>query len=206
MNMNESLHILVVDNYDSFTYNLVQYLRELEAGQITTLRNDVIDLDEVDQYDLIVLSPGPGLPHDAGVMPALLQRYAQSKPILGVCLGHQAIAEAFGGDLLNLTKVYHGIATDIRVHDQEDPLFRELPETLSVGRYHSWVVNGASLPDDLSVTATDEQGRIMALRHRYLPVFGVQFHPESILTPQGKVLLKNFIDYCVHHILQPANH
>ncbi len=189
------MHILVLDNYDSFTYNLVQYLQELLGRKVDVFRNDAIALEAVDRYDVIVLSPGPGLPSEAGIMPALLQRYADEKIILGVCLGHQAIGEAFGGVLENLTQVYHGISTPVFCNHASSVLFEGLPAELEVGRYHSWVVQKERIPDCLLVTARDEQGEVMAFRHREYDVFGVQFHPESIMTPLGKPMLNNFLEY-----------
>lgn len=199
------MRILLLDNYDSFTYNLYQCLRELEAGTVDIRFNDDISLAEVADYDAIVLSPGPGLPADAGIMPALIRQYAASKPILGVCLGHQAIAEAFGGQLYNLPRVFHGIATPIRFCDEESPLFQYIPDGFPVGRYHSWAVSRDTFPADLRVTATDGEGTIMALQHRLYPVFGVQFHPESILTPHGNTLLMNFLRLAGHAgpLMQP---
>ncbi len=189
------MHILVLDNYDSFTYNLVQYLQELLGHKVDVFRNDAIALEAVERYDVIVLSPGPGLPSEAGIMPDLLQRYAAEKVILGVCLGHQAIGEAFGGVLQNLTQVYHGISTPIFCDPASSVLFEELPAEWEAGRYHSWVVNKESVPDCLQVTAWDAQGEVMAFRHREHDVFGVQFHPESIMTPLGKAMLNNFLEY-----------
>ena len=186
------MKLLVIDNYDSFTYNLVQYLKEVNAGSIDVFRNDKISLEEIEKYDAIVLSPGPGLPKDAGLLLEIIQQYYTSKPILGICLGHQAIGEVFGGQLENLTKVYHGIATPIQLLDKE-VMFKEIEDDLVVGRYHSWVVQKANFPICLTITAEDEQGQIMALRHQEYPVFGLQFHPESVLTPKGKALLKNFV-------------
>lgn len=201
------MKILVLDNYDSFTYNLVQYLQELLAEEVDVYRNDAIALAAVADYDAVVLSPGPGLPQDAGIMPALLQTYAAHKPILGVCLGHQAIGEAFGGTLFNLPKVYHGVATPIHHHDDANGLFREVPTVFPAGRYHSWVVERSTLPAELTVTAEDEQGQIMAMRHRQYPVYGVQFHPESVMTPSGKTMLNNFLTLSRQYLglrVQPA--
>lgn len=187
------MRILVLDNYDSFTYNLVQYVQELIGAKVDVFRNDAISLDEVEAYDKIILSPGPGLPKDAGIMPELIKRYAPTKDILGVCLGHQAIGEAFGGTLHNIEKVYHGVATPIEVVDSKALLFRGLPIRLEVGRYHSWIVEKKNLPDELQITAVDVNGTIMAMRHRKYNVRGVQFHPESVLTPMGKAMLRNFL-------------
>jgi len=187
------MRILVLDNYDSFTYNLVQYVQELVGFKVDVFRNDAISLEEVDAYDKIILSPGPGLPKDAGIMPELIKRYAPTKEILGVCLGHQAIGEAFGGTLHNIAKVYHGVATPIEVVDGSALLFRGLPNNLEVGRYHSWIVERPNLPEELQITAVDEHGAIMAMCHRKYNVRGVQFHPESVLTPMGKAMLRNFL-------------
>ena len=196
------MKILVLDNYDSFTYNLVQYVREILGHKVDVFRNDAIELDEVEAFDKIILSPGPGLPKDAGIMPDLIRRYAPVKSILGVCLGHQAIGEAFGGTLHNIEKVYHGIATPIRVVDGNSLIFRGLPEKLQVGRYHSWVVEKVDLPEDLQITALDDYGTIMAMRHREYDVYGVQFHPESVMTPAGKAMLRNFLFPGAGHAIQ----
>ena len=187
------MKILVLDNYDSFTYNLVQYVQEIVGHKIDVFRNDAISLDEVAAYDKIILSPGPGLPKDAGIMPELIKRYAPTKHIFGVCLGHQAIGEAFGGTLHNIAKVYHGVATSIKIVDGNALLFRGLPANIEAGRYHSWVVEKHNLPDCLQVTAVDEEGVIMAIRHEKYNVRGVQFHPESVMTPMGMTMLRNFI-------------
>tara|TARA_R110002050_G_scaffold14313_7_gene45241 strand:+ start:12241 stop:12804 length:564 start_codon:yes stop_codon:yes gene_type:complete len=183
--------ILVIDNYDSFTYNLVHYLEDLDC-EIIVKRNDQLTLEEVDAFDKIVLSPGPGIPDEAGLLKAIIKRYAPTKKIFGVCLGQQAIAEVFGGSLINLDTVYHGIATKINIV-KEDVLFSGLPNTLEVGRYHSWVVN-PDLPEALEATSFDENGQVMSLRHKIYDVSAVQFHPESVLTPQGKQILKNWVN------------
>lgn len=187
------MKILVLDNYDSFTYNLVQYIQEIIGEKVDVYRNDKIDLEAVAAYDKIILSPGPGVPKDAGIMPELIKKYASTKEILGVCLGHQAIGEAFGGTLENIAKVYHGVATPIKVTDGNSLIFRGLPSELEVGRYHSWIVERPDLPEVLQITAVDEFGAIMAMRHRDYKVYGVQFHPESVLTPMGKAMLRNFL-------------
>ena len=189
------MKILVLDNYDSFTYNLVQYIQEITQKEIDVFRNDGISLDAVADYDVIILSPGPGVPADAGIMPALIKRYAPEKAILGVCLGHQAIGEAFGADLENLAKVFHGIETPIRIIDAQDPVLSGISEVFQAGRYHSWVIEKNSLPSDLKVTAIDVKGEIMAMRHETHRVFGLQFHPESIMTPEGKKMLENFLTF-----------
>jgi anthranilate synthase component II len=187
------MKILVLDNYDSFTYNLVQYITELTGEMPTVVRNDKIDLQAVAQFDTIVLSPGPGLPADAGIMPQLIQQYAPTKRILGVCLGHQAIGEAFGGKLYNLKNVYHGIASPIQVIDENNILFEKVPVELVVGRYHSWAISTEGFPKELKVTAQDDKGVIMAMSHHTYDVHGVQFHPESVMTDYGKQILKNFL-------------
>ena len=199
------MKILVLDNYDSFTYNLVQYVQELLEQKIDVYRNDAISLEAVEAYDAVILSPGPGLPGEAGIMPTLIQKYASTKPILGVCLGHQAIGEAFGAALLNLEDVYHGIETAITRTGVEEPLFKGLPDHFQAGRYHSWVVQKNSLPAELLITAVDDRGEIMAMRHRDYNLRGVQFHPESIMTPEGKQMLQNFFRYCVASTPKPVN-
>jgi anthranilate synthase component 2 len=186
--------VLVLDNYDSFTYNLVHMLREISGGVVDVVRNDVIDLDEVEAYSHVVLSPGPGLPSEAGKMPSLVERYAPSKKILGVCLGHQCIGELFGGSLVNLPTVLHGKGIESIVTDTEEILFKGIPERFLAGRYHSWVVSSKNFPSTLKVTATDDMGEISALRHREYDVCGVQFHPESILTPEGITMLTNWYE------------
>jgi len=188
------MKILLLDNYDSFTYNLAHYLRDITGFDIPVIRNDRISLDDIAPYDAIVLSPGPGLPDEAGIMKSLIARYGSEKRILGVCLGMQAIGEVYGGKLLNLDKVYHGIATPVIIKRPDEVLYRGLPATTIVGRYHSWVVDAETLPTDLEITAIDEQGQIMSLRHRHYDVRGVQFHPESILTPDGMKMLQNWIE------------
>lgn len=183
---------LVIDNYDSFTYNLVQILEELTGDHIPVCRNDQLPAD-LDYYERLVLSPGPGVPDQAGQLKAVIEQYADSKKILGVCLGHQAIGEVFGAKLRNLDRVYHGVATDMLVSDPEEVLFKGIGKRFQAGRYHSWVIDKATLPSDLEVTAVDEKGEIMALSHREYPVKGVQFHPESILSPSGRQLIQNFL-------------
>jgi len=184
--------ILVFDNYDSFTYNLVHLVEKLLHQKVEVHRNDKISLEKVKEYDKIILSPGPGIPEEAGLLLPLIKEYAASKSILGVCLGHQAIGEAFGGKLTNLSTVYHGVATPVKIL-RTGGLFEGLSEELEVGRYHSWVISEEGFPDDLEVTARDENNYIMALRHKTLDVQGVQFHPESVLTPKGEQILKNWL-------------
>ncbi|TPD73489.1 anthranilate synthase component II [Flavobacterium microcysteis] len=185
-------NILVIDNYDSFTYNLVHYLEALDC-QVTVLRNDEIELKEVKNYDKILLSPGPGLPSEAGLLNEIIKEYASSKSILGICLGQQAIGEVFGSTLKNLEKVYHGTASKTKILVDDEPLFKNIPTEFWVGRYHSWVVEKSNLGPDLEITSVDENGEIMSLRHKNFDVKGVQFHPESILTPHGKQILENWI-------------
>lgn len=185
--------ILVFDNYDSFTYNLVHLVEKILHQKVEVFRNDRIPLEKVKDYDKIILSPGPGIPSEAGLLLPLISEYAASKSILGVCLGHQAIGEAFGALLVNLSTVYHGVATPVHVLEPGQGLFNGLPETLEVGRYHSWVVSEEGWPDELEVTARDDNNYIMGLRHKRLDVQGVQFHPESVLTPQGEQLLRNWL-------------
>ncbi|MBD8487431.1 aminodeoxychorismate/anthranilate synthase component II [Echinicola sp. CAU 1574] len=186
------MKILVLDNYDSFTYNLVYIIRELGyGGQMDIFRNDKIKVEDVAAYDKILLSPGPGVPADAGIMPELLKRYASKKDILGVCLGHQAIGEAFGSGLNNLTEVVHGVASEVKV--QPDLLFEGIPNSFKIGRYHSWVIDEGTLPEELEVTAKTPDGQIMAVRHKAFKVRGVQFHPESVLTEHGKQIVLNWI-------------
>lgn len=182
--------VLVIDNYDSFTYNLVHYLEDLGCV-VTVRRNDQLTLEEVDAFDKIVLSPGPGIPDEAGLLKEIIAKYAPTKSIFGVCLGQQAIGEVFGGTLINLDEVYHGIATRIHI-TKEDPIFAGLPNEIEVGRYHSWVVN-PDLPEVLEATSVDENGQVMSLRHKEYDVCAVQFHPESVLTPEGKTILGNWL-------------
>ncbi|RIA10456.1 anthranilate synthase component 2 [Flavobacteriaceae bacterium MAR_2010_72] len=184
--------ILVIDNYDSFTYNLVHYLQDLDCD-VTVKRNDQLTLDEVMPFDKIVLSPGPGIPDEAGLLKPIIEAYAPTKSILGVCLGQQAIGEVFGGTLVNLDTVFHGVATKVETCVDDEPLFIGLGNSFEVGRYHSWVVH-PELPDVLEATSYDENGQIMSLRHKTYDVKGVQFHPESVLTPNGKHLLKNWLN------------
>lgn len=183
--------VLVIDNYDSFTYNLVHYLEEMNQS-VTVFRNDDFDIAEVRNFDKIVLSPGPGIPDEAGLLKEVIKQYAETKSILGVCLGQQAIAEVFGGTLLNLDRVFHGVATKIEVVVEDEILFKNLDMHFDVGRYHSWIVENP-LPAVLQITSIDDNGQIMSLRHRKFDVRGVQFHPESVLTPNGKEILSNWL-------------
>lgn len=187
------MNIVIIDNYDSFTYNLSHQLKALGA-QVDVVRNDAFQMSRLEPYDKIVLSPGPGIPEEAGLLNDVIRRYAGRKPILGVCLGHQAIAEVFGGRLENLRTVYHGVQTPTHIINH-DYLFEHLPETFEAGRYHSWVVSRSGLPDSLEVTAISDDGHIMALRHLTYDVRGIQFHPESILTPEGARILQNWLNH-----------
>lgn len=186
------MKIVVLDNYDSFTYNLVHALRKLEGVTVDVRRNDEIGENEVDGYDKIVFSPGPGLPEEAGLMPLIIRKYAGKKPMLGVCLGHQAIGESFGGTLENMNDVLHGIATPITIV-AKSYIFENMPEVFEAGRYHSWIVERNSLPEVLEITSVDNEGRIMSFQHKEFDIQGVQFHPESILTPIGEQILENWV-------------
>ncbi len=197
-NQRSKVKLLVFDNYDSFTYNLVHLVEKILGDKVTVCRNDQIDLDAVDAFDKIILSPGPGIPSEAGLLLPLIKAYAPKKSILGVCLGHQAIGEAFGGKLINLTTVYHGLATPIQLQragnqQRDNDVFQGFDDELIVGRYHSWVVSNEAFPDELEVTARDANDYIMALRHKTYDVQGVQFHPESVLTPNGEKILRNWL-------------
>jgi anthranilate synthase component 2 len=191
------MKILVFDNYDSFTYNLVHLVEKITYEKVDVYRNDKLPLEKVKDYDKIILSPGPGIPEEAGLLLPLIIEYAATKSILGVCLGHQAIGQAFGGELINLSTVYHGVATRIEVGSQKSGvrsrLFNDLPDELEVGRYHSWVVSKENFPAELEITAEDESGMIMGLQHKKFDVQGVQFHPESVLTPDGEKILRNWL-------------
>lgn len=187
------MKLLVFDNYDSFTYNLVHLVEKILHQKVEVHRNDQITLEQVKDYDKIILSPGPGIPEEAGLLIPLIKEYAASKSILGVCLGQQAIGEAFGGKLTNLSKVYHGVATPCKIIKEGVDLFAGLTEEFEVGRYHSWVVSRDGFPDELEITAVDDNDMIMALQHKTLDVRGVQFHPESVLTPQGEQILRNWL-------------
>lgn len=186
------MKILVIDNYDSFVYNLVHYIREF-VDDVTVWRNDQFELEDVAAFDKIVLSPGPGIPEEAGLLKAVVERFAPTKSMLGVCLGQQAIGEVFGGSLINLDQVFHGVGTHVERLVDDEPLFAGLPKNFQVGRYHSWVVARENFPQDLEITAVDESGQIMALRHKKYDLTGVQFHPESVLTPHGKSMIKNWL-------------
>lgn len=201
---NETMKTIIIDNYDSFTYNLAHLVKELGA-EVDVLRNDKFRLEELEPYDKIILSPGPGIPEEAGLLLDVIRTYAGRKPMLGVCLGEQAIGQAFGGKLVNLSDVFHGVQTEVGIRDEglgirdegisleEDYIFRGLPERIPVGRYHSWVVDTENFPEVLAVTAVSPEGQIMALKHREYDIHGIQFHPESVLTPDGKTIVGNWL-------------
>lgn len=189
---NKNIKILVLDNYDSFTYNLVHYIRELGYTHLDVYRNDKITVAEVDAYDKVLLSPGPGVPDESGILKELIKTYGAKKSIMGVCLGHQAIGEVYGAELENRNQVLHGIANTLKI-TKEDVIYKDLPKEFKVGRYHSWQINKDKLGDDLVVTAVDEEGCVMSIRHKNHDVCGVQFHPESILTEHGKELMNNWL-------------
>ncbi|MCI6724202.1 MAG: aminodeoxychorismate/anthranilate synthase component II [Prevotella sp.] len=186
------MKIVIIDNYDSFTYNLSHLVKELGAD-VTVFRNDKFLLNEIEQYDKIILSPGPGIPSEAGLLLDVIRTYRGRKPMLGVCLGHQAIGEVFGARLTNLSTVYHGVATEGTQYGN-DPIFRGMPKRIIMGRYHSWVVDSTSLPECLEVTAMSDDGYIMALRHRHYDIHGIQFHPESVLTTEGRQIVRNWLE------------
>ncbi|MFV0238151.1 MAG: anthranilate synthase component II [Flavobacteriales bacterium] len=189
------MKILVLDNYDSFTYNLVHAIHKFTEDEVAVYRNDEITLNAVEQYDKIILSPGPGLPNEVPILKPLIKRYASTKSVFGICLGQQAIGESFGSQLYNTQEVYHGISTQMTVLVDDEPLFEELPKQIEVGRYHSWIVDSNNFSKELEITALGPKGEIMALRHKTFDVRGVQFHPESILTPLGEKIIENWIKY-----------
>jgi anthranilate synthase component 2 len=187
------MKVLIFDNYDSFTYNLVHYVEKILNQKVDVFRNDEITLDEIEKYDKIILSPGPGIPDEAGLLKPLIKRYASSKSIFGVCLGMQAMAEVFGGKLLNINQVYHGVATPILQKTKDNVLFRGLPDRFEAGRYHSWIVDNEHLPSCFEVSSVDENGLLMSIFHKEYDVRAVQFHPESILTPLGEKIIENWL-------------
>ena len=186
------MKVVIIDNYDSFTYNLAHLVKELGA-EVTVFRNDQFQLRELDRFDKIILSPGPGIPSEAGLLMDVIRKYAGRKPMLGVCLGHQAIGEAFGAKLTNLSEVYHGVATPCTQFGN-DPIFEGLPKRIELGRYHSWVVDKSGFPDCLDITAVSDDGQIMGLKHKNYDIRGIQFHPESVLTPDGKKMIQNWLE------------
>ncbi len=187
------MKIVIIDNYDSFTYNLSHLVKELGA-EVTVYRNDQFEMSQLDEFDKIILSPGPGIPSEAGLLLDVIKAYAGKKPILGVCLGHQAIGESFGGKLTNLSEVYHGVATPSTI-TVKDYIFEGLPEKIEIGRYHSWVVDTEAFPDCLEVTSVSDEGFIMSLRHKEYDIRGIQYHPESVLTPEGKTIIGNWLKH-----------
>jgi anthranilate synthase component 2 len=187
-------NVIIIDNYDSFTYNLVHLVNEIIDNEVTVWRNDQFEIEALEAFDYIILSPGPGLPEEAGLLKDVIRKYGSSKKIFGVCLGLQAIGEVFGGKLKNLTKVFHGMKTQMIQTENPDPIFEGIEKTFEAGRYHSWVIDKNTCPDDLLVTAVDDTGEIMAARHKMHHVYGVQFHPESIMTPDGRTMLANFLN------------
>ena len=188
------MKILILDNYDSFTYNLVHMVEKITGNFPAVFRNDEISLEAVGNYDVIMLSPGPGIPSEAGILKDVIKRYAGIKPIFGVCLGLQAITEVFGGAIINLEDVFHGVATEMRITDKDAVIFKDVPETFLAARYHSWAATDEGFPEEIQVTARDEDGLIQAIQHKIFPISAVQFHPESILTDVGEQLLRNFIN------------
>lgn len=187
------MKIVVIDNYDSFVYNLVHYLEALDV-EVTVLRNDRFFMEELEKFNKILLSPGPGIPAEAGLLLDVIKTFAGKKPIFGVCLGQQAIGEVFGGQLTNLEKVFHGVATIATITAQNEPLFKGLEKEIEIGRYHSWVVDRENFPEVLQITSVDENNQVMSLRHKEFDICGVQFHPESVLTPMGKQIIKNWVE------------
>ena len=188
------MKILVIDNYDSFTYNLVHAIKKISGLPVDVYRNDEISLEEIEKYDKIVLSPGPGIPEEAGLLLDIIKAFAPKKSILGVCLGHQAIGEAFGGKLHNMNRVIHGMATPVKLTKNKSVLFKGLPEVFDAGRYHSWIVKKEGLPDCFEITSYDDEGRVMSIKHKDFDLEGVQFHPESVLTPHGEKIIKNWLN------------
>ena len=188
------MKILIIDNYDSFTYNLVHMVEKITGNFPAVFRNDEISIEAVGNYDVIMLSPGPGIPNEAGILKDVIKRYAGIKPIFGVCLGLQAITEVFGGAIINLEDVFHGVATEMRITDKDAVIFKDVPETFLAARYHSWAATDEGFPEEIQVTARDEDGLIQAIQHKIFPISAVQFHPESILTDVGEQLLRNFIN------------
>lgn len=188
------MKILILDNYDSFTYNLVHMVEKITGNFPVVFRNDEISIEAVGNYDVIMLSPGPGIPNESGILKDVIKRYAGIKPIFGVCLGLQAITEVFGGTIINLEDVFHGVATEMRITDKDAVIFKDVPETFLAARYHSWAATDEGFPEEIQVTARDEDGLIQAIQHKIFPISAVQFHPESILTDVGEQLLRNFIN------------
>ncbi len=191
--------ILLLDNFDSFTYNLLHYIEQLTDEEVVVKRNDALHVADASEFSSIILSPGPGLPSQAGIMMELIKTYCYARPILGVCLGHQALCEVFGARLLNLNQVMHGVSRQVNIVRQDDRLFTGLPATIQTGHYHSWVVDPQNLPEEIVVTAHGDQSSIMAFSHKSLPASGIQFHPESVMTPEGMNILKNWLRFCCNY-------
>jgi anthranilate synthase component 2 len=189
------MKIAVIDNYDSFTYNLVHSIKQISHQQVAVFRNDKLNIEDLEIFNKVVLSPGPGIPDEAGLLKTIIRRWAPEKSILGVCLGHQALAEVFDAKLLNISKVFHGVSTRIRILKPDDYLFLDLPEFIEGGRYHSWIVSSEDLPDCFEITAEDEGGEIMAISHKKFDLKGVQFHPESVLTIYGEKIISNWLNH-----------
>ncbi|MGY6648976.1 anthranilate synthase component II [Wenyingzhuangia sp. IMCC45574] len=188
------MKILILDNYDSFTYNLVHMVEDITGNKPDVFRNDEIPLEEIENYDLVMLSPGPGIPDEAGILKEVIAEYAGKKPIFGVCLGLQAITEVFGGEIINMDNVFHGVATEMKVTDKDAVIFKNGPEKFPAARYHSWIANTKKMPKDLKVTCIDDDGGVMAIEHTKFNISAVQFHPESILTPDGEAMVRQFIE------------
>ena len=188
------MKILILDNYDSFTYNLVHMVEDITGEYPAVFRNDEISIEAINEYDLIILSPGPGIPDEAGILKETIKAYAGKKPILGVCLGLQAITEVFGGSLENMDEVFHGVATTMTITDEESVIYKGFPKEFEAARYHSWIASKSDFPQDLQITSLDEFGDIMSLQHKEYNISAVQFHPESILTPMGEKMVRNFIE------------
>lgn len=189
------MKILVIDNYDSFTYNLVHLVEALTGERPDVIRNDALDMNAVNEYDALILSPGPGIPDEAGALKEVIRLFSPKKKILGVCLGHQAIGEVFGAKLKNLSRVYHGVETGLKITKAKHPMFKNISADMKIGRYHSWVIENESLPDELEILAVDDNNEIMAVRHKKYDVWGVQFHPESVMTPEGRQLMSNWMQH-----------
>jgi len=200
------MKILVIDNYDSFTYNLVHYVEQLTNDPVDVYRNDQISVEEVNSYDKILLSPGPGIPDEAGISKEVIKKYAPTKSILGVCLGHQAIAEVFGGQIYNLDKVYHGVATTVILTNKVDYIFKDIPKVFNAGRYHSWMVSREKFPDDMYISSIDENGEVMSISHKKYDVKGVQFHPESVLTEHGLKIIENWLKFKFKPLIGLSEH
>lgn len=191
---NKDIKVVIIDNYDSFTYNLVHIVNELLDAEVTVLRNDEFDIKDIDAFDYIILSPGPGIPDEAGLLKTVIKTYAPTKQIFGVCLGLQAIGEVFGAKLINLSKVYHGVKTKMHLTDKTSKIFNKVPSTFEAGRYHSWAIDGASDTSAFHITCVDDEGQIMGIQHKEHAVYAVQFHPESIMTSEGKLMIANFLN------------